>query len=131
MTKKKGTDNVNPNPPPQKATLPRKVVYLPGTEKEMRGLDLKYQIQLKTIIHTRLAYDLHPGVEVERLQGVAKGKKLDELKIKSKESIRCFYSLKDDSVLVTIAFVKKQEGQADKEVKLAVQRLKDYEKQKI
>jgi phage-related protein len=96
----------------------------------MRGLDLKYQIQLKTIIHTRLAYDLHPGVEVERLQGVAKGKKLDELKIKSKESIRCFYSLKDDSVLVTIAFVKKQEGQADKEVKLAVQRLKDYEKQK-
>ena len=130
MTKKKGTDNVKPNPTPKKATLPRKVVYLSGTEKEMRGLDLKYQIQLKTIIHTRLAYDLPPGVEVERLQGAAKGKKLDELKIKSKESIRCFYSLKDDSVIVTIVFVKKQEGQADKEVKLAVQRLKDYEKQK-
>ncbi|WP_454710507.1 hypothetical protein [Delftia acidovorans] len=130
MTRKKEKSNVSSNTPEKGKNLPRKIVYLSGTEKEIEGLAPEYQIALKTIIHTRLAYDLAPGVSVERLQGAAKGKKLDELKIKSKESVRCFYSLRDDSVLVAIVFAKKQEGQATKEIKIAIKRLKDYEKQK-
>ena len=130
MTKKKDTTSVKTNPQHQGPQLPRKVEYLRGTEKEMEGLDLKYQIRLKSIIHTRLAHDLDPGVKVESLQGAAKGRKLYELTIKSKDSVRCFYSLRDGAVLVAVVFLKKREDQADKEINRAIQRLKDYEAQK-
>lgn len=129
MTKKKDTKNVKTKT--EAETLPREVVYLPGVEKEISSLDTAYQIQLKSILHSRIAHGLHPGVDTEKLQGKAKGTGLIELKIKSTESVRCFYSLVESGlVLVAIVFLKKQNDQANPEIKLAVKRLKAYKQQK-
>lgn len=129
MTKKKDTKHVNPKSASKK-TLPRDVIYL-GSDKEIESLHLDYQVRLKTIIHTRIAHGIEVGEPTEVLQGAAKGTGLIELKIKSKESIRCFYSLKESGlVLVAIVFVKKQNDQANKEIKLAVKRISDFKRKK-
>ena len=129
MTKKKDIKHVA-DKSASKKTLPREVIFL-GPEKETNSIDLKYQVQLRTILHTRIAYDISAGVPTEVLQGAAKGTGLIELKIKSKESIRCFYTLKECGlVLVAIVFVKKQNDQPDKEIKLAVKRLSDFKRKK-
>lgn len=129
MTKKKDTKHVNPKSSAAKK-LPREVIYL-GPEKEIESLTLDDQVRLKTILHTRVAHEIEVGVPTEVLQGAAKGTGLIELKIKSKESIRCFYSLKESGlVLVAIVFVKKQNDQADKEIRLAVKRIKDFKRKK-
>lgn len=129
MTKKKDSKNVKAEAVAKAA--PRTVEYLPGVEKEISKLDVAYKIQLKSILHSRIAHGLHPGVDTENLQGKAKGTGLIELKIKSTESVRCFYSVKEEGlVLVAIVFLKKQNDQADQEIKLAVKRFKAFKRQK-
>lgn len=129
MKTKKDTKNVKTESVAK--TAPRKVEYLSGVEKEISNLDVEYQIQLKSILHARIAHGLHPGVVTENLQGKAKGTGLIELKIKSTESVRCFYSLKESGlVLVASVFLKKKDDQANPEIKLAVKRLKAFKLQK-
>lgn len=129
MSKKKDAKNVNTKPS-DKEHAARTVIYL-GPNKEVDGLDISDQVSLKSILHTRIAHELPPGVPTENLQGAAKGTGLIELKIKSKDSIRCFYSLKESGlVVVAIVFVKKTDGQAVKEIQLAVKRLKAFQNKK-
>lgn len=129
MSKKKGQTNVSAKTVTK--NLPREVTFLGGAKKELSNLEEDYKIRLSSILYQRLAYDIKPDVGTEKLKGKAQGTGLIELKIKSKDSVRCFYSVSEPGlVLVAIVFLKKQEDQATEEINLAVKRVKEYKQQK-
>jgi len=106
---------------------PREVVLLSGVKKGMSNLDISFQIQLMSILNTRIAFGLDPGVKVDFVQGRAKKYGVMELKIKGKDALRCFYSIDQPGLLlVAKVFLKKINGQPDNEIKLAVERIATY-----
>jgi len=124
MPKKKDDNNVKTK------QLPREVKTLSGVDKEISSLDLNVQIRLLSILNARIAHGLPAGVPTETLMGGAKKYRIVELKIKGKDSVRCFYSIEEPGLLlVATVFLKKTNGQPIDEINLAVSRIKAYKKQ--